>query len=282
MNNFAANPETSADPHGRETHSADRAGVCAHCGGESRAEKEARQARMLKRLAEIVLACAENLEERSAAEASVAKTIAAQAATGVISAAEAGDLMTKSGKRADDIARSLTNVSKALRLTLLLDSKLAEERMAREQAAPLEAAKRRAALAEDRHHRQREEVRRVMAEAIRAEAGDQAELNRRKRELRERLEQDDIKLIIGKRSTEEIVARICRDLGIEPDWRRWHNEAWMIEPEFEAAPRPHCPACCPVCEPTARQADWPAQDHREAQAASAHAPVDRMVGTGPP
>jgi hypothetical protein len=30
------------------------------------------------------------------------------------------------------------------------------------------------------------------------------------------------------RTTGEIIARFCRELGLDPDWTRWENEDWAV------------------------------------------------------
>ena len=48
-------------------------------------------------------------------------------------------------------------------------------------------------------------------------------------EFRERLE-DDEAIVRGDRPAGEVIAAICRDLGVKPDWSRWpKREAWVVE-----------------------------------------------------
>jgi hypothetical protein len=47
--------------------------------------------------------------------------------------------------------------------------------------------------------------------------------------MHERLKDFDDYADFGNRSFGEIIARICRDLGIEPDWEKWQNEGWALE-----------------------------------------------------
>jgi hypothetical protein len=76
-------------------------------------------------------------------------------------------------------------------------------------------------------------VRRAVAQAIEADA-EEGELEQLFDDLDERLadrEDDDDFL---DRPVSELVARICKDLGVSVDWSLWEDEAWAIE---EAAAR---------------------------------------------
>jgi hypothetical protein len=62
--------------------------------------------------------------------------------------------------------------------------------------------------------------------------------------LSERLKDFDDYADLGNRSIGEIIARICRDLGLKPDWWRWVDAAWAKQ---EMAEKP----------PGSPYADWP-------------------------
>jgi hypothetical protein len=68
---------------------------------------------------------------------------------------------------------------------------------------------------------------------------DQERLERVFAEAAERLEQDDIHRLVATRPFGEVIALICRDLGLEPDWARVpHKPArlgWAIHDDFRAA-----------------------------------------------
>src|SRR5207244_1785388 len=72
-------------------------------------------------------------------------------------------------------------------------------------------------------------VRRILDRVIEAEIGDEAEGGRLAAEARERLEHDDIYGDVLARPVGEIIALICRDLGLSPDWSRLAEEAWAQE-----------------------------------------------------
>jgi hypothetical protein len=58
-------------------------------------------------------------------------------------------------------------------------------------------------------------------------------------DLRERLEDSSIEEEIGRRKLGDVIAGICRDLGMKPSWRLWEETSWFAEegwhfPEDEA------------------------------------------------
>ncbi|HWK43148.1 MAG TPA: hypothetical protein VNT30_00400, partial [Stellaceae bacterium] len=76
---------------------------------------------------------------------------------------------------------------------------------------------------------------RIVKQAINAElTGIKA--YQRERELRERLEDEDVETDIGSHPIGEIIARICWDLGLDPNWRRWAEDHWAVEEARTKAP----------------------------------------------
>jgi hypothetical protein len=55
------------------------------------------------------------------------------------------------------------------------------------------------------------------------------------REAAERLDNDDIYGLVASRPVGELVAMLCRDLGLEPDWDALAAEAWA-QAEIDSAP----------------------------------------------
>ncbi|HWK43106.1 MAG TPA: hypothetical protein VNT30_00190, partial [Stellaceae bacterium] len=87
----------------------------------------------------------------------------------------------------------------------------------------------------DRRHRRKAQVGRIVKQAINAElTGIKA--YQRERELRERLEDEDVETDIGSHPIGEIIARICWDLGLDPNWRRWAEDHWAVEEARTKAP----------------------------------------------
>lgn len=105
-------------------------------------------------------------------------------------------------------------VARAVRLTIALQSKLVAEAQA-------------AASAPDRDRDERRtRIRRIVGRVVDSETLDRAESVYQKGEAAERLEHDDIYGDLLSRPTSEIVAEVCRDLGLKPHWSRLATEAW--------------------------------------------------------
>jgi hypothetical protein len=72
----------------------------------------------------------------------------------------------------------------------------------------------------------RRQMRGIIQRVGRARGLDQETLERLDTEARERLEDDDLHEILMSRPTGEVLALICADLGLEPDWERISKEPW--------------------------------------------------------
>jgi len=128
-----------------------------------------------------------------------------------------------------DLGMVLSRVSRAVRLSLALQSRIAEDietgRVQREQ-------RRVTALRWAAHERQTE-IRDYVAEAIEAEAAElkkpEHEVERLLDDLDERIEAGDYDDAMANAPTGDLVARICADLGVIPAWSLWDDHAWAIE-----------------------------------------------------
>ena len=146
-------------------------------------------------------------------------------------------------------------VSRAVRLTFALQSQLIAD--ARNPARRAETAKAAKAPKDDeeshdgplvvrflppqpepvigRKHR----VKTSVGRAAEAEGCDAETVERLVREARERLETDDIWAELESLTTEQIIARLCKDLGLQRDWSQCTHEDWVrAEAERRA---PHAP-----------------------------------------
>jgi hypothetical protein len=113
-----------------------------------------------------------------------------------------------------------SRIARAVRQTVALEARLAEDRQA-ETAAQL------ASRTQARATRRRREVRAVVEQAIEADAAE-TDLEDLLLDLEERLvDYDDADF--ADRPIGELVARICRDLGVAPDWSLWEDEDWAVE-----------------------------------------------------
>ena len=126
-------------------------------------------------------------------------------------------------------------MAKVVRLTGLLQSKLIkdmDDAFARAQrlAPEREAQARIAATQRDPAHDHKARVERIAERQLKALHGDDGEqVERLMLEACERLDDDDIYRDVINRPVGELVARICQDLGVEPDWERLAEEAWAQE-----------------------------------------------------
>ncbi len=110
------------------------------------------------------------------------------------------------------LAGSYDRVARAVRMAILLQSKLIKQLLDwdRQTASPNTSQGRREA-----------EIERAAAERDREHAEHMERLGG------ERLEQDDIYKEVNSRPVSELIAMICRDIGLDPDWPRQAQEAWV-------------------------------------------------------
>jgi hypothetical protein len=108
-------------------------------------------------------------------------------------------------------------IARAVRQTFALEARLADDR-------------RMAQAAETRLHveRRKTKVRTAVERVLDAEAGE-GDAENLFYDLTERLETDYDDADFADRPIGELVARICRDLGVTPDWSLWQDEDWAIE-----------------------------------------------------
>ncbi len=128
-------------------------------------------------------------------------------------------------------------VSRAVRLTYALQSRLIAEFKGKARSRAAEAATSSEddeethgiAWDEPPGEQQRRRVRRIIRRVAEASALDREAVERLLREGAERLDDDELYGDIMIRPVAEIVARICKDLGLEAEWERLAGESWMQE-----------------------------------------------------
>jgi hypothetical protein len=128
-----------------------------------------------------------------------------------------------------DLPLAYARVARAVRLTILLQSKLIGElqTLERQEAHAAACAQMRADMARPGLQRQlKTKVQRIVGRIAEADADDAQAVERLVREAAERLDQDDLYGDVLSRPVSEIIARICQDLGLEPDWPGLAREAW--------------------------------------------------------
>jgi hypothetical protein len=120
------------------------------------------------------------------------------------------------------LAGAYDRVARAVRMAILLQSKLIKQlldwdRQTASLAAPQgrrEAEIERAAAQRDREHA--EHIERLIGESG---------------------ERDDIYKEVNSRPVSELIAMICRDIGLDPDWPRLAQEAWVQKATASAGGR---------------------------------------------
>jgi hypothetical protein len=179
----------------------------------------ARQLAMLGELAEIGMDLARALA-RQATKPAPPET-APETASETASAAAAEDahpVQVATG----DVSLAYARLARAVRLTLAQQARRLQDVRALDEVAARQLNGGRGNAARDRKAR----IRRILDRVIDAEVADEAEGDRLAEEARERLEHDDIYGDVLARSVGEIVAMICRDLGLAPAWTDLAKEAW--------------------------------------------------------
>lgn len=120
-------------------------------------------------------------------------------------------------------ALAYDRVARAVRLTLRLQSEVMAKLKSLDSHDTFEAARARVRR-QEQVDQQKARVERIVERiAVRQEAGD---VERLVEDVAERLEHDDIYGCVLSRPTSELIAQICRDLGLSPDWPALAQEAW--------------------------------------------------------
>jgi hypothetical protein len=248
---------------------------CPHCSRETEAERLARYSDGLKRLAEYGLIVAKALAldvQAQAAEATAAPEPAGAAANAPPAAPKPEPRTPR--LQLIEIGRTLERVSRSVRLAYMLEDKFIQDFAARAKEAAKDAAEQAVEKERLRRNATRRTVDRVVKEAIQAEAGDQSERNHLLGQLKLRLDQNDIYWDLASKPAEILIARLFRDLGLDPNWDRWQGEAWLNGDDYKVADEmpPPCPICGRAPRPVA-----PAQPDRAASELT-----DAHSGSDPP
>jgi hypothetical protein len=261
-NEQPASPQ--ADP-ARHDPSEARPANCTCCGGAREPDPTDDYMRMLRRLAEIGMARAEELHLQMQDEAKARRAEAATAPE-----ADAPDL-----SEADQPKPKLPNPDLALHRTarvvslcMSLSLKFQKERLEREKQVAADHA----VAEKKRKERRKQQIARVVKQAIErevaeredrpeeddGEAGD-FDLYGLQQTLSERLDEDDIERDLDRCPLGELIARICRELGITPDWEFWQQHQWALE---EARLKP---PGSPYAEPPAPDPERPKSEEAKAE-----------------
>ncbi|MGH6967231.1 MAG: hypothetical protein ACREE0_22325 [Phenylobacterium sp.] len=127
---------------------------------------------------------------------------------------------------AADLGLVYSRIARAVRQTLALEIRVAEEI----ETVRREGEQRRVADIRQAMDERQTEIRDYVAEAIEAEAAEkkssEREVERLLDDLDERIEAGDYDDTLDTAPIGELVARICADLGVIPDWDLWGDHQW--------------------------------------------------------
>ncbi len=188
-----------------------------------------RQLEALGRLAEMGMAIAAAIQRRATAEQPETDAVLHHAAL--------------------DFAR----VARAVRMTFALQSRLIDDFKGR--TGPAEAGEADEGppkvywLADPPQVEQRQRVQRIVRRVALGAGLERETVERLTREAGERLENDDIYGDVMARPIRDIVALICKDLGVELDWNKFAEEAWA---QGEQPPPPQAAGGGPAADPGRR------------------------------
>ena len=196
------------------------------------AERAARQCRVLAELAEIGLRLAMTLERQAAAQNQI-QDVAEQA--GVTEVVGGSVTIPFRGDR----SRAYARLTRAIRLTQMLENRIAEgESFRLVQVAETRAKTARAARAAAESawtEARNDAVLQVVERTLEADGQDDETILERLGETREKL-CDEEDFDITELPVGLVIARICAEFGVEPDWSLWADEAWAVE-EAQDKPR---------------------------------------------
>jgi hypothetical protein len=207
------------------------------------ANPEARAARRIAvahRLVEMGLEVAEAVQRRALAQ------LAAEAEGQDADDGEAATCEAPRGRRTDPVA-AVERIARTVRLSLALAARLDSDEPVRRARARSDEAAERDAEAEARkrarearefaelvHAAQREDmVFEVLEATLKAEGLDRDDVHERAVEISERvaesLSEREWEYDYVRRPVGAVIARLCEDFGLEPDWSLWADQAWAIE-----------------------------------------------------
>jgi hypothetical protein len=137
-----------------------------------------------------------------------------------------------------ELSLAHARVTRSIRLSMLLELRLNEERGAKDQArqAGGPGARSEAQAVQDEREGRIDDLRELAEELIQDEA-DEAEVERCLRLLPERLDREAADPALLERPVGAQMAAIARDLGVEaPNWALWQDEPWAQDEALQLAP----------------------------------------------
>jgi hypothetical protein len=132
--------------------------------------------------------------------------------------------------RAAELSLAFTRMARTVRQTLALEARLRQQAEARDLRLD---AERRTRAHQAANNQRKLRVAEIAREAIETGGADDC-VGAVLAELYERLGDDEVDFT--DRPIGALVAKICRDLGVRPDWNRWATEAWAVDEALARAP----------------------------------------------
>jgi len=148
-----------------------------------------------------------------------------------------------------DLALAYARVSRAVRMSIALQSKLIGDRDERERTA---RERTRFENALDRPGR-KANIERIVGRVAQAEHDDEEAVQGVVNEAAERLEDEGLYGDVMTRPVSEIIADICQDLGLTPDWADLAWEAWAREEMESGAVGAPLAELAPIPPPSSRR-----------------------------
>ncbi len=150
----------------------------------------------------------------------------ALAAAGVQAAREVGRQAEAQQSSAAEISLAYARVSRAVRLAILLQTQLVEEAQTRQARIRKAVEDAEDLKGETRKARVERIVERL---AVQTHPHDEEQVDRIVCEAGDRLDDMDLYGDLLQRPLSELVARICKDLDLTPDWTALAQELWAAE-----------------------------------------------------
>ncbi len=205
-----------ADPASNEPAAA-RAASCACCGGGREPDPTDDNLRSLRELKDLALAVARKLAARIV-DGDAGRSVAEDAP-------DAPREAPKPDPQFPAVVLGFQRAERAVRQSVLLSTKLHQDRLAWETNAEATAAK----LERERRERRKKHVERLVKEAIEHGSETLDEEFERREKLEARLDEEDIESDLGRLADSALVDRLCKDCGVEAPWDLWDDEYWALE-----------------------------------------------------
>ncbi|HVJ53774.1 MAG TPA: hypothetical protein VM689_15000 [Aliidongia sp.] len=195
--------------------------ACASSAAATPAGDAARDAQRLDELADIGMDIARALRREAQIRAARVEEAAAE-----------GYPLPPAATASADISLSFSRVSRAVRLTLALKTKLASDQL------DLTEKRRDRAVDAARRNRGKRQVVEAVEKLIEAEApetGRECDHESLYADLRERLDDAEMEDKLDEDGVGHVLKRVCRDLGITQNWRLWQGTSWFQEERWTIA-----------------------------------------------